>query len=131
MAVYRVDIAPMGAVRMTQRGKYTNRRAQAYLAHKNFLKWHFNAQHEGEPIDTPVVAEVIFYMPIPKSWSNVKKSRAMGAGHISKPDIDNLVKTVFDAANGIIWSDDNRVISVTARKIYSDTPGVKLKVQPK
>jgi Holliday junction resolvase RusA-like endonuclease len=33
----------------------------------------------------------------------------------SRGDLDNLVKLVLDAANGIVWADDKQVCSINAR----------------
>ena len=38
-----------------------------------------------------------FYIPVPKSWSKKKKKLYHGTLHQSQPDIDNLVKAVFDS----------------------------------
>jgi Holliday junction resolvase RusA-like endonuclease len=38
-----------------------------------------------------------FYIPCPKSWSKKKKARFHGYSHLSKPDLDNLTKAVFDS----------------------------------
>lgn len=32
-------------------------------------------------------------------------------------DIDNYIKTVLDALNGVAWGDDNQIVKVTAVKI--------------
>lgn len=41
----------------------------------------------------------------------------------TKPDIDNLIKTVLDVlTEAQIWTDDNIVVSITARKWYSGHP---------
>lgn len=41
----------------------------------------------------------------------------------TKPDIDNLIKTVLDVlTDAQIWTDDNIVVSITARKWYSGHP---------
>lgn len=37
-----------------------------------------------------------------------------------KPDIDNLVKGVLDALNGIAYRDDKQVIELHARKLWGD-----------
>ena len=37
-----------------------------------------------------------------------------------KPDIDNLVKFVLDAANGVLFKDDSQVVRVLATKMYDD-----------
>lgn len=34
----------------------------------------------------------------------------------TKPDIDNLIKTVLDAANGHLWNDDNQIVEIRSFK---------------
>jgi Holliday junction resolvase RusA-like endonuclease len=46
-----------------------------------------------------------------------------------KPDLDNLLKAVKDALKGIVWVDDSQVTTVTANKIYSEQPGVVIRVE--
>lgn len=36
----------------------------------------------------------------------------------TKPDVDKLVRAIFDAMKGTIYSDDCRVIELNARKVY-------------
>ena len=38
---------------------------------------------------------------------------------VSKPDLDNMVKAVGDAMNGIAYSDDSQIVSLKARKVYA------------
>jgi Holliday junction resolvase RusA-like endonuclease len=38
--------------------------------------------------------------------------------HTKKPDVDNCVKSVLDALNGIVWEDDAQIVSLLARKEY-------------
>ena len=40
---------------------------------------------------------ISFYIPVPKSWSKKKKAQYHGSLHQSTPDIDNLVKALFDS----------------------------------
>lgn len=69
---------------------------------------------------------------IPKSAS--KKKRAdMLAGSIlptKKPDLSNVLKAVEDGLNTIVFSDDAQIVEAFARKIYSDTPCVVVRVEP-
>lgn len=67
---------------------------------------------------------------IPASWSKRKQAQAL-AGDIrptSKPDIDNVVKVLFDGLNGIVWKDDVQVVDTSARKRYGATPGVVMTI---
>ena len=40
---------------------------------------------------------VRFFIPMPKSWKNWQRELMNGKLHRSKPDIDNLLKAVFDS----------------------------------
>lgn len=67
---------------------------------------------------------------VPASWSQ-KKQRAALAGEVlptSKPDVDNVVKAVFDGLNGVLWRDDVLVVDTRIRKRYSSTPCVRVEV---
>jgi Holliday junction resolvase RusA-like endonuclease len=50
---------------------------------------------------------------------------------VTRPDIDNYVKGVMDAANGILWVDDAQIVTLLSRKLYGDRPSVKLSVWKK
>lgn len=42
--------------------------------------------------------------------------------HQHEPDIDNCIKFVFDALNGIFWKDDKCIYRVTAVKVFEGNP---------
>lgn len=44
--------------------------------------------------------------------------------HLKKPDIDNLLKSVKDALNGICYPDDSHIVKVIATKEYGIRRGV-------
>lgn len=75
-----------------------------------------------ELIEGPIHLDITFHMPIPLSWSKVKKVRMDGQPHVSKPDIDNLIKFSLDCMNGIVYSDDRFIWSINAKKVYSSIP---------
>ncbi|MUT66031.1 RusA family crossover junction endodeoxyribonuclease [Paenibacillus sp. NEAU-GSW1] len=124
-----VNIAPMGCVRMTRRGKWTNAYAQRYLAYKNTIAWAAREKVK-KPIESPVTVKLTFYFPIPPSWPKWKKQEAR-EGRIRptvKPDIDNIVKGCFDGMNAIVWKDDNQVVEESSSKWYSDHPRIEIEV---
>lgn len=59
---------------------------------------------------------VVFYIPMPKSWSKKKKIELVNTPHKQKPDIDNLLKGLMDA----LLKEDSHVHTVFARKIWSE-----------
>ena len=71
------------------------------------------------------------YYSIPKSASKKKKA-AMLAGEIrptKKPDMDNIVKVVADALNGVAYHDDTQIVMVVAKKVYSSLEGLDVTVE--
>ena len=122
-----IPIQPMGAVRTTQKQKWTDERYKKYAAYKEHIGF-MARQIIKQPTTAPILATVTFYMPIPNSWSQKKKERHEGAIHTSKPDIDNLVKGLFDSLNKIAWKDDAQVYEVHSRKLYSKTPGIEFEL---
>ena len=46
-----------------------------------------------------------------------------------KPDIDNILKVVADALNGVAYLDDVQVIEVNADKTYSEEEGLLVTVR--
>lgn len=46
-----------------------------------------------------------------------------------KPDLDNVVKIIMDALNGIAYPDDKQVVEIHAVKRYCDQPGVVVMIE--
>ena len=47
-----------------------------------------------------------------------------------RPDLDNLIKALTDACNGIVWRDDAQIVRLMAEKRYSEQPGASISVIP-
>jgi Holliday junction resolvase RusA-like endonuclease len=122
-----IPIFPMGAVRTTQKQKFVDERAQRYFSYKHQIAM-LVKQHIHRPSEFPILVDVTFYMPMPASWSGKKKERHNGQIHKSKPDIDNLIKGLFDSLNKIAWKDDNLVYEVHSKKVYSFNPGIAFEI---
>ena len=85
-----------------------------------------------KPIEGPVSVGLKIFRKIPKSMSK-KNKKLVEEGKlmpIQKPDLDNYIKTVTDALNGIFWIDDSQVISylLGTGKYYSDNPRLEIEI---
>lgn len=76
---------------------------------------------------------VTAYFEIPKSYNKKKRQECLANIIIPKrPDIDNIIKSVLDGCNGIVYEDDCMVWHVAAFKKYcnvGEKPHVNVKVQ--
>lgn len=92
---------------------------------------HYTAQQAGcRPIQGAVRVELAFHMPRLKGHfrANGEVKANAPVHHTKKPDSDKLTRCVFDALTGVAWMDDSQVANYSARKFYSDTPGVEIEV---
>ena len=48
---------------------------------------------------------------------------------LKKPDMDNIVKVVADALNGVAYHDDVQIALVQAKKCYSAVEGLDVTVE--
>ncbi len=115
---------PWRRTRGNGKTRYTDTKTRAY---KQEIKALFAPHMKGKkPYTGAIELYLDFFMPIPKSWS--KKKKANPPDHISRPDLDNLVKAVKDALNGLAWKDDSQVIYLRSEKLYSDEPGISISI---
>jgi Holliday junction resolvase RusA-like endonuclease len=77
-----------------------------------------------KPIDCPLSVYLHFWLPRPKSPKNKLHP-------VTRPDLDNLAKSVFDALNGVFWVDDSRIVLKGLRKAYATEggPGVAVIIE--
>jgi Holliday junction resolvase RusA-like endonuclease len=86
-------VTPKSKPRQTQSDKWKKRPAVvAYRAYRDALR--------GMDLWLPTQgAFVLFLVPVPKSWSEIKRQAYHLIGHQATPDIDNFLKGLMDAAD--------------------------------
>lgn len=83
----------------------------------------------------PVAIGVTFYMPRTKGHFGAGKNAGTVKAsapkyHVSKPDLDKLLRCVKDALTGIAWTDDSQVAVITnLEKIYDVQPGAHITIE--
>jgi crossover junction endodeoxyribonuclease RusA len=100
------------------------------LSRKRFADWRNDCRHsaleamgEREPVRGCVRIIVEFQLPYPRT--SIRKWQWGWWPNTKQPDIDKLIRALFDALTGIVWADDSQVAFVTANKVYAwnDKPG--------
>jgi Holliday junction resolvase RusA-like endonuclease len=77
-------------------------------------------------IEGPLHVDLVFQVPAP-----IRRNPTGVPDR--KPDLENYLKGTLDALNGVIYRDDAQIVSLTARKLYTDaahSPGVLIAVLP-
>ena len=98
---FRLSGKPTPYVRMTRRGKWVKPDAQRYLKSQGALRKQMVEQMRGgEPFGREPLGVALTFQ------------YERGADH--RRDLDNEIKAVLDAANGVVWADDCWVDSISA-----------------
>ena len=130
MISFEFDITPRGKgrPRFMRRGKFIRVFTDPATAKfESAIKKMAQAEmkkNKWKPMEGPLEIIMVITMPRPKS---LKKSEFY-APHTKKPDIDNIIKGVFDPLNEVAWKDDAQIAHVEAFKHYGDTPGIGLTI---
>ena len=84
-----------------------------------------------EPYDGPLEVRMEFYRPVQASLSTKERTRRLSGVHrpTVKPDLSNYIKALEDGLNGIIWIDDNLIVSLQAEKFYSERPHLVVEIR--
>lgn len=114
------------------------------------MKWrkqvtdYIKENYNGRYFDGAIRVDVVFYMKAPQNVSKRPTERSKdkakqlysryiseGLEHVRKPDLDNLIKSLFDSISKseIVWSDDNIVCDLRARKLYSPNPRIEIEIE--
>jgi crossover junction endodeoxyribonuclease RusA len=110
---------PQGSMKYIGKGRMIHSR-QAELALWRALIAQKAKQVGIWATEEPVKLHLTFHLKKPKS---VKREYPT-----VPPDVDKLIRAVLDSLTNFVYLDDSQVISVFGEKIYSDTPGVKIKI---
>lgn len=124
---------PVGKERPRHDPRHPERRPHTPQKTKNYeetVAWHWkNAR--GPKLDGPIRLRIVWHCRIPKSASKAKRA-AMNSGQIlpmTRPDLDNVCKSVMDALNGVAYHDDSQIVSLTAIRRYAEITGIFVEVE--
>ena len=135
MVTFKVDADPVGKqrARYVKRGNfvstYTPEKTRTYEA---LLKdAAIEAMGSSEPLETPVNLYLYIRAPIPKSYSKKKVADCLNGFEkpIKKPDASNVLKSVEDAMNGVVYRDDCQIVNFHVTKVYSSQSGIDVCVK--
>lgn len=103
---------PKGRPRFSRRGgkvvTYTPRDTEIYEMNVKALAQ--LAMMNKDMFEGPVKVTITAY------FAHKKKT----GWHISRPDLDNIVKAIMDGLNGVVFSDDAAVAQLVASKQYGE-----------
>jgi Holliday junction resolvase RusA-like endonuclease len=130
MVTFKVDADPVGK----QRARYAKRGnfVQTYTPDKTrnyealIKEAATEAMGNSEILETPVNLYLYIRAPIPKSLPKKRLEACLNGLEkpIKKPDASNVLKSIEDAMNGVVYKDDSQIVNIHVTKVYSSVPGI-------
>jgi len=83
-------------------------------------------------VSGPIILSIGILISLKKNLTKAEKIRyEKGMMYpTQKPDIDNILKSIMDALNGIVWLDDKQVVRVIIFKDYTELrPLIQVKIE--
>ncbi len=135
MITFKVDGDPVGK----QRARYAKRGnfVQTYTPDKTrnyeslIKEAAIQAMGSNEILETPVNLYLYIRAPIPKSLPKKRLEACLNGLEkpIKKPDASNVLKSVEDAMNGVVYKDDSQIVNIHVTKVYSSQSGIDVCVK--
>lgn len=132
---YHGEAVGKGRPRVSRRGNYVHTYTpEKTRAFEDAIRFEFMASNcEQMPVygrEKTLKANILIGTSIPKSMPKYKQAlcRCRMIAPTKKPDIDNILKSVFDALNGYAFADDVQIVKVIAEKVYADEPFVEVTI---
>lgn len=119
-------------------GKFGTFTPQKTVYYENLVSYTFTEKYPSfKPLKGELKMNIIAVFEPPKSWSNKKRKEALpctddslsAIGKTTKPDLDNIVKSITDSLNGIAYKDDAQITSLLAYKVYGEQAKVIIEIE--
>jgi len=123
----KIEPVPKARARVVNGHAFTPERTRVY-EQAVAIAWRAKHKtlHQGR-----LKVSLTFAMKIPKSMKKDDVLKAVNGEIVplKRPDIDNLIKAVLDALNGVAWVDDKQITKICAEKIYGIEPYVHIEIE--
>lgn len=132
-ATFTVDGRPQGKGRPRASAVHGHARMRTpaeTVQYENWIRVCYQRERGALRFEPPIVLEINAYFEIPKSYPR-KKRELCAKGAIRptcKPDIDNVVKAVADALNGVAYKDDSGIVEVRCAKRWGNPERLVVRV---
>jgi len=121
--LFNINPVPASRPRVTRWGTYYGKKYKQFKLEMGLLVLESDKTNSVNPItwlDGLISADMTFFVPMAKSWSNKKKSSKNGQFCDNNADLDNYEKSILDSLSGIYFHDDRQIVKQKSKKIWAD-----------
>jgi len=130
--VYGEPVAK-GRPRFSTRGKfpvaYTPEKTKAYEFEVGMMA--LAAMGGTKPLEGALEAFIYITYAVPESYSKKRLEACLNGleKHTKRPDLDNVIKSVIDGMDKIVFDNDSQITSIHATKVYGEVAKAEVMVR--
>lgn len=127
--LFNINPVPASRPRVTRWGTYYGKKYKQFKLEMGLLVLESDKTNSVNPItwlDELISADMTFFVPMAKSWSNKKKSSKNGQFCDNNSDLDNYEKAILDSLNGVYFHDDKQIVQQSSQKIWAEQGSIKI-----
>lgn len=116
-----IKSVPKGRPRLGKNGcVYTPRKTERFETELFFLA---KDAYDGPPLEGPISANIQII------FKKAKRSKHKYPAFQRTGDIDNHLKSIFDAISGYLFRDDSQIVECVASKKYGERDTIKIRLE--
>ena len=96
---------------------------------KESAAWEIKTEWNRPLLEGIIELYITFYIKIPTNISRKAQLNLNLKPVMKRPDLDNYIKFILDAAQDIIYKDDSQIYRIHAEKLYSINPRTEMFVK--
>jgi Holliday junction resolvase RusA-like endonuclease len=122
-----------GRPRFSTRGKfpvaYTPEKTKTYESEVGMMAK--VAMGASKALEGALEAFIYVTFPVPASYSKKRTEACLNdfEKHTKRPDLDNVIKSVIDGMDKIVFDNDSQITSIHATKVYGEVAKVEVMVR--
>jgi len=127
--LFNISPVPASRPRVTRWGTYYGKKYKQFKLEMGLLVLESDKNNSVNPVtwlDGLISADMTFFVPMAKSWSNKKKSSKNGQFCDNNSDLDNYEKAILDSLNGVYFHDDKQIVQQSSQKIWAEQGSIKI-----
>jgi len=131
--IINIEPKPQSRPRFTRNGHaYEVREMKQW---KDSVRYDLFARKTDRIEQGAIYIGLVFYIYPPQRVSKAKQKHPLTNNQLEKifvdkkSDLDNYVKAILDASNGILYKDDGQIAILSSQKLYSYQPRIDLTIE--
>ena len=127
--LFNISPVPASRPRVTRWGTYYGKKYKQFKLEMGLLVLESDKNNSVNPVtwlDGLISADMTFFVPMARSWSNKKKSSKNGQFCDNNSDLDNYEKAILDSLNGVYFHDDKQIVQQSSQKIWAEQGSIKI-----